>query len=187
MWVEAAHLEVLDTATNVEPQATKLAMWSDIARAAGHRHRSRRVSNASTIPRQRCGQQVTGLWTGTSAQYDKKPPSGGGILRTSTTLPETHEMGARDRGRPKQATAALPFARLKGLSDCQTLLAASKPSRHIGWFRKLGLPISLSVASCSGLTMTMTHSEKSHIRQMKAWPYRQECRGHDPTKKNLFC
>ena len=33
----------------------------------------------------------------------------------------------------------------------------------------------------------MTYSEKSHIRRMKAWPYRQECRGHDPTKKNLFC
>ena len=37
------------------------------------------------------------------------------------------------------------------------------------------------------MTMTMTHSEKSHICQMKAWPYRQECRGHDSTKKNLFC
>ena len=36
------------------------------------------------------------------------------------------------------------------------------------------------------MTMTMTHSEKSHIRRMKAWPHRQECRGHDPTKKNLF-
>ena len=36
------------------------------------------------------------------------------------------------------------------------------------------------------VTMTMTHSEKSHIRRMKAWLYRQECRGHDPTKKNLF-
>ena len=36
------------------------------------------------------------------------------------------------------------------------------------------------------MTMTMTHSKKSHIRRMKAWPYRQECRGHDPTKKNLF-
>ena len=36
------------------------------------------------------------------------------------------------------------------------------------------------------MTMTMTHSEKSHIRRMNAWPYRQECRGHDPTKKNLF-
>ena len=33
------------------------------------------------------------------------------------------------------------------------------------------------------MTMTMTHSEKSHIRRMKAWPYRQECGGHDPTKK----
>ena len=32
----------------------------------------------------------------------------------------------------------------------------------------------------------MTHSEKSHIHRMKAWPYRQERRGHDPTKKNLF-
>ena len=35
------------------------------------------------------------------------------------------------------------------------------------------------------MTMTMTHSEKSLIYQMKAWPYRQECRGHGPTKKNL--
>ena len=26
----------------------------------------------------------------------------------------------------------------------------------------------------------MTHSDKSDIRKMKAWPYRQECRGHDP-------
>ena len=37
------------------------------------------------------------------------------------------------------------------------------------------------------MTMTMTHSEKSNICQMNAWPYRQECRGHDPTKKNLLC
>ena len=37
------------------------------------------------------------------------------------------------------------------------------------------------------VTMTMTHSEKPHIHRMKAWPYRQACRGHDPTKKNLFC
>ena len=35
------------------------------------------------------------------------------------------------------------------------------------------------------MTMTMTHSEKSHICQMRAWPYRQERRGHGPTKKNL--
>ena len=35
------------------------------------------------------------------------------------------------------------------------------------------------------MTMTMTHSEKSHINQMRAWPYRQECRGHGSTKKNL--
>ena len=34
--------------------------------------------------------------------------------------------------------------------------------------------------------MTMTHSEKSDIRQMKAWPYRKECKGHDPAK-NLLC
>ena len=34
--------------------------------------------------------------------------------------------------------------------------------------------------------LQMTHSEKSHIRRMKAWPNRQECRGHDPTKKNLL-
>ena len=35
------------------------------------------------------------------------------------------------------------------------------------------------------MTMTMTHSEKSHINQMRAWPYRQECRDHGPSKKNL--
>ena len=39
----------------------------------------------------------------------------------------------------------------------------------------------------SVMTMTMTNSEKSNICQMKVWPYRQECRGHDPTKKNLLC
>ena len=33
------------------------------------------------------------------------------------------------------------------------------------------------------MTMTMTHSEKSHIHRTKAWPYRQECRDHGPTKK----
>ena len=33
------------------------------------------------------------------------------------------------------------------------------------------------------MTMTMTHSEKSHIGQMRAWPYRQECRGHGHHKK----
>ena len=37
------------------------------------------------------------------------------------------------------------------------------------------------------MTMTMTHSEKSNFCQMKAWPHRQECWGHDPTKKNLLC
>merc|ERR1712136_235025 len=31
--------------------------------------------------------------------------------------------------------------------------------------------------------MTMTHSEKSNNCQMKAWPYRPECRGHDPHEK----
>ena len=35
------------------------------------------------------------------------------------------------------------------------------------------------------MTMTMTLSEKSHINQMRAWPYRQECRDHGPSKKNL--
>ena len=36
------------------------------------------------------------------------------------------------------------------------------------------------------MTMTMTHSEKSRINQMRAWPYRQQCRDHGPSKKNLF-
>ena len=33
------------------------------------------------------------------------------------------------------------------------------------------------------MTMTMTHSEKSRINQMRAWPYRQECRDHGLSKK----
>ena len=33
------------------------------------------------------------------------------------------------------------------------------------------------------MTMTLTHSEKSDIRQMKAWPYRQECRVMTPQKR----
>ena len=33
------------------------------------------------------------------------------------------------------------------------------------------------------ISRTKTHSEKSDIRQMNAWPYKQECRGHDPRKK----
>ena len=33
------------------------------------------------------------------------------------------------------------------------------------------------------MTMTMAHSEKSHICRMKAWPYKQECKGHDPNEK----
>ena len=36
------------------------------------------------------------------------------------------------------------------------------------------------------VTITITHSEKSHIHRMKAWPYRQECRGHGPTKRIFF-
>ena len=36
------------------------------------------------------------------------------------------------------------------------------------------------------MTMTMTHSEKSRSNQMRAWPYKQECRDHGPSKKNLF-
>ena len=40
---------------------------------------------------------------------------------------------------------------------------------------------SIAVGDTMTMTMTMTHSEKSNICQMKAWPYRQECRGHDTT------
>ena len=45
----------------------------------------------------------------------------------------------------------------------------------------------LDVEVTMTMTMTMTHSEKSHICRMKAWPNRQQCRGHNPTKKNLLC
>ena len=32
------------------------------------------------------------------------------------------------------------------------------------------------------MTMTMTLKEVQHL-SIKAWPYRRECRGHDPAKK----
>ena len=35
------------------------------------------------------------------------------------------------------------------------------------------------------MTMTMTLREVQHL-SMEAWPYRRECRGHDPAKKNLL-
>ena len=36
------------------------------------------------------------------------------------------------------------------------------------------------------MTMTMTLREVQHL-SMKAWPYRRECRGHDPAKKRICC
>ena len=48
-------------------------------------------------------------------------------------------------------------------------------------------PLTPSLLMRMPVTMTMTHSEKSDIRQMKAWPYRQECRVMTPQKKNLLC
>ena len=38
----------------------------------------------------------------------------------------------------------------------------------------------------SGMTMTMTHSEKSSQCLSAAWPYRRERRGHDTTKESLL-
>ena len=55
-----------------------------------------------------------------------------------------------------------------------------------GWSREQPMTRTSGNALCltMTMTMTMTHSEKSHIGQMRAWPYRQERRGHGPTKKN---
>ena len=36
------------------------------------------------------------------------------------------------------------------------------------------------------MTMTMTLKEVQHL-SMEAWPYRRECRGHDPAKKRICC
>ena len=49
------------------------------------------------------------------------------------------------------------------------------PRHEAKWYGSTSLTVTM--------TMTMTHSEKSQICRMKAWPYRQECRGRDPTKK----
>ena len=36
------------------------------------------------------------------------------------------------------------------------------------------------------MTMTMTLREIQHL-SMEAWPYRRECRGHDPAKRRISC
>ena len=36
------------------------------------------------------------------------------------------------------------------------------------------------------MTMTMTLREVQHL-SMEAWPYRLECRGHDPAKNRICC
>ena len=51
--------------------------------------------------------------------------------------------------------------------------------KHLTWISSSEKATAMTMT----MTMTMTLSEKSQIRRMKAWPYRQECRGHDPTKK----
>ena len=56
----------------------------------------------------------------------------------------------------------------------RTFAEDTSPSYQIVWFL---------VGLLWTMTMTMTHSEKSHIHRMKAWPYRQECRDHGPRKK----
>ena len=60
------------------------------------------------------------------------------------------------------------------------------PNPRIVWLNSEDLNDEEELRQDSAMTMTMTHSKKSHIHRMKAWPYRQECRDHGPTKKNLF-
>ena len=44
----------------------------------------------------------------------------------------------------------------------------------------------LFVLHAMTMTMTMTHSEKSHIRRMKAWPYRQSVGVTIPQKESVL-
>ena len=39
----------------------------------------------------------------------------------------------------------------------------------------------------STMTMTMTMTLEVQHLSMKAWPYKRECRGHDPAKKRICC
>ena len=88
---------------------------------------------------------------------------------------------------PESSFCILPLAPGGNISSCVTVSSAS--------FTLLPLTIpqgNRAILEFTGLctstmtmTMTMTHSEKSHINQMRAWPYRQECRDHGPSKKNL--
>ena len=85
---------------------------------------------------------------------------------------------------------ASPFPLMGVRHEQITTTDAKKSSftRSPGMKYACTFPVALRDAVASNdttMTMTMTHSEKSHIGQMRAWPYRQECRGHGPTKKNL--
>ena len=51
--------------------------------------------------------------------------------------------------------------------------------------RKMVLKNAWKVQHDTEVTMTMTLREVQPP-SMEAWPYKQECRGHDPTKKNLL-
>ena len=91
----------------------------------------------------------------------------------------------RDRPNSGVAAGEVLLARSLELVTDEPTGAASNWCWMI-WPRKT---ISLGMGSIksASMTMTMTHSKKSHIHRMKAWPHRQECRDHGPTKKNLFC
>ena len=69
--------------------------------------------------------------------------------------------------------------------DCQGVVAADHRAVHEEWYLFFLMSLSVGVSLLYSRSF-ISDSEKSHIRRMKAWPYRQECRGHDPTKKNLF-
>ena len=48
------------------------------------------------------------------------------------------------------------------------------------------LTLGRDTVATRSMTMTMTPREVQHL-SMKAWPYRRECRGHDPAKKRICC
>ena len=67
--------------------------------------------------------------------------------------------------------------------------AGGQPDHFCSWCSDLLIPVlrppQVSIISSDFNLSSEDLEMKSHIGQMRAWPYRQECRGHGPTKKNL--
>ena len=134
-------------------------------------------------------------------------------LATSPTILKIGEERIADTNRPTQLSNGLRCA--SGPSDGPTLLALAQRAGRAAWDHRVQArsPLPTWVAAMRARrtarlsrSPTATHcwdhgacdcpgndneNDNDTLREvrhpsMKAWPHRQECRGHDPAKKNML-